>query len=652
MPILYKSLTAVLALTGSVSLLITGEMNLLMCTGGLSIIIGYYRFFKDRAQASKRVAAVLAQTVLFVFIADAFIITGDVFLAVAHMTITFQGIKSFDLKEPWDHLQVYFMSLLQLIIASELTRALTFGVIFVIFMVLLVTAMVYSHFLKEGTLGRVRIRKPVFAIVMLMMICTAIFFMVLPRTPQRFIGRSHVRGIKTVGFSDSMNFGSFGNIKLDQTVVMRIEMDRKVSPPYYWRGITMDSFDGLSWRNTIGSKSRIPKTESEFLISPYDQARVVEQRIYLEPIDSNVIFGLAKMTAATVDTYSLLVDDAMGVSMPGRLSRRIKYSVRSDTSGALNGKREERYLQVPPGMEKIISLAKRIPGDGLSDGQKASAIETYLKNNFAYSLTTSPPPPGVSVIEDFLLNSKKGFCEHYASSMVVMLRGLGIHSRVVNGFYGGEQNEYGNYLIVRQSDAHAWVEALIGNEWKRFDPTPAVPLQKPHAVTLFLDSLRLQWTRYVVGFSYDDQKDIVRTLASPFTLKGMPQLRFPRFRTIILWSLALALVIWLLYAAVRKFRLRRYSFVTRTYLEFRDLLRKKGLRVTDAMTAGDIRSALRSRGFCGDSEEFLMLYEEHRFGKREMSSQDRSRYKELLMRIRNQFRTGQPQAIVTSSLTP
>jgi len=82
-------------------------------------------------------------------------------LAVAHLTITFQAIKSFDLKEPWDHLQVYFMSLLQLIIASDLTRSLTFGFVFVVFMGLLVTAMVLSHFLKEGALGSISIRKPV-----------------------------------------------------------------------------------------------------------------------------------------------------------------------------------------------------------------------------------------------------------------------------------------------------------------------------------------------------------------------------------------------------------------------------------------------------------------------------------------------------------
>jgi len=634
MPILYKSITGILALTGCISLLVTGEMNLLICTGGLSLFVGYYRLFKGQPQASKRVAAILAQATLFVFLVDAFIITGDAFLAVAHLTIIFQGIKSFDLKEPWDHLQVYFMSLLQLIIASELTRALTFGVIFVIFMVLLVTAMVLSHFLKEGTLGRVRLRRPVIAIVLLTMVCTVVFFMVIPRTPQRFIGKSHVRGIKTIGFTDKVDFGSFGDIKRDQTVVMRVEMDQEISPPYYWRGITMDTFDGISWMNTSKEKSRILKTEDEFIIVPYDKSRVVEQRIYLEPIESDVIFGLAKVAAVNADTFSLLVDDAQGITMPGKLSRRIKYSVRSDIEGSSRGRSEEQYLQMPGNMERIINLARSITPVGSSDAQKASALEAYLKRNYAYSLSTTPPPAGMSVLENFLFNTKTGFCEHYASSMVVMLRGLGIPSRVVNGFYGGERNEYGNYLIVRQSDAHAWVEALINNQWKRFDPTPAVAIQGPPALSHLLDSLRLQWTRYVVGFSSDDQKEIVRTLASPFTLKGLPRLHFASIKTVIPWLLSVGLISLLLYTALRKLRSQRYSYITRTYLEFRDLLKKKGVRVTDAMTAGDLLRSSHKKGLGAEAEEFLALYEAHRFGSREMSDTSRSMYRELLKAVR------------------
>src|SRR5574340_183552 len=164
MPTLYKIITAVLALTGCVSLLLTGELNLLMTVSGLALLPGYYRFYKGMEPAPKWAIGSLSLLALAVFLTDSAIISRDVFLAVAHLTIAFQALKSFDLRVPWDHLQVYFMSLLQLIIASELTNSLFFGFVFVVFMVLLVTAMVLSHFLKEGALGRIGILKPVFYI--------------------------------------------------------------------------------------------------------------------------------------------------------------------------------------------------------------------------------------------------------------------------------------------------------------------------------------------------------------------------------------------------------------------------------------------------------------------------------------------------------
>ena len=633
MPILYKALTAVLALTGCMSLLISGEMNLLVCAGGLAVFPGYYRLFKGRAQASKRAAAILSQTTLFVFLADAFVITGDVFLAVAHLTIIFQGIKSFDLKEPWDHLQVYFMSLLQLIIASELTRSLAFGVIFVIFMVLLVTAMVLSHFLKEGSLGRVKLRRPVIAIVALTIVCTVFFFVLLPRTPQRFIGKSHYRGIRTVGFSDRVDFGSFGDIKLDPTVVMRIEMDRDIPRPYYWRGIAMDHFDGTSWRNTTREKGRVAKSGNEFIFFPYDRQKAAQQTVFLEPLDSDVIFGLTKISAVNAEGNSLIVDDAMGISIPGKFSRRVKYTVFSDTASSYRGRSDRRYLNLPPGMTRAVKLAEEIAGLAESDGQKAAMIERYLKSNYTYSLSTTPPRADMNIIEDFLFNSRKGYCEHYASSMVIMLRGLGIPARVVNGFFGGEKNEYGNYIIVRQSDAHAWVEALVDGEWRRFDPTPPVFVQPPQAMSLFLDSIRLQWTRYVVGFSLDDQKQIVRTLASPLTFRGLPRLRPGSIVRSALVVIVTAASCYAFYLLLREVRLRRYGFVTRLYLEFRNLLRRKGLRLTDSTTSGDLRQAWKDRELAKEVDEFLTLYERLRFSGKEMDSEVRKRYAEIFKKI-------------------
>lgn len=634
MPIQYKLVTAFLALTGCVSLLITGEVNLLMCTGGLALFPGYYRFFKDRPQASKRVAAVLAQTVLLVFLADAFVISGDVFLAVAHLTIIFQGIKSFDLKEPWDHLQVYFMSLLQLVIASELTRSLLFGVVFVIFLMVMVAAMILSHYLKEGSLGRTKIARPITIITALTLLLTAFFFIAIPRTPQRLIGKGHARGIKTVGFSDQVDFGSFGELKLNPTVVMRIVFDRRPSFALYWRGLSMDFFDGQSWSMTDQSRSRIFREDEIFRILRVGPGEnTVSQEIYLEPIDTNVLFGLSAVAEVEADMYFLQEDSAQGIFSPGTGARRVRYTVLSLPNVALPGRGESRYLQIPLEMERVAAFGATIAGGIGNDLEKAMAIERYLKTNYVYSLETAPPPPGITAVEDFVFNTRKGFCEHYATAMVLMLRGIGIPARIVNGFYGGEWNEYGNYLLVRQRDAHSWVEALVGGRWMRYDPTPAAPATTPPAITLVLDSIRMGWSRYVVGYSSSDQRFMLRASYAALRRLGDLRLDLPsvgRWLALAVAGAVVSLVLFYLFTARRPVW---RNPLTRDYMKLRKALKKKGFPDTQTITAADVRDFAGHFGLGPDLCTFLDHYERYRFSGTPLTYETRRYSREILRAI-------------------
>ena len=636
MPILYKFITAVLAVTGCTSLILTGSLNPLMTISGLALLPGYFRFLKGRLPAPKWAVGTFSLLTLLVFLADSVMISGDVFLAVAHLTITFQAIKSFDLKEPWDHLQVYFMSLLQLIIASELTRSLMFGVMFVFFMLLLVTAMVLSHFLKENALGKVAVRKPVTMISLLVLFMTLLIFLFVPRTSQKFLGKSHAKAIKTAGFSEKVDFGSFGEVKLDPTIVMRIETEREIYAPY-WRGMTLDYFDGMSWRNTASSKYRISGRDSEYRLNACDAGSTTGQRIYLEPIDSDIIFGLPKICTVRSEGYALSSDYGQALYLRGKSSRRVKYSLTSVDSDSYEGTRTRNDLQLPSGQDRIAALAKRITARAGSDEQKAVLIEQHLKTNYAYSLQPSRPPAGVSPIEDFLFNSRKGYCEYYATAMVVMLRSLDIPSRVVTGYYGGERNEYGGYIIVRQSDAHSWVEALIKDRWKRFDPTPAVPVLHPSSLALFFDSLQLNWTRYVVGFSAADQQDIISWLSVPFSVKRLPG--FSLIPLIVLGSVVAAgvLFFFVFSFAARSIRRRKYGFLTERYLSLRRLLNRKGVSVKQSLTAGEVRRMACHLGMAEDLDAFLQIYEKHRFGNGALSPEERIRYETLLEKIKKRL---------------
>ena len=635
MPRIYKALTALLAVTGCAGLFMTGPLNPVMLIPALGLIPGYIRLWKDMPPAQKWIVSSLSVSALFLFAFDALIITRDLFIAVAHLTIVFQAIKSFDLKEPWDHLQVYFMSLLQLIIASELTRSIVFGAVFIIFLIALVTAMVISHFLKEGTFRKIKLKMPVTVISILTLLTTGMFFISAPRVKGGIVGKSRVTGIKTAGFSEKVDFGSFGEVKLDSTIVMRVEMPEKAPAQLYWRGMTLDYFDGTSWLDTIKKRDRVSKYENIFVILPASLDNAIVQKIFIEPIDSDVIFGLGSIAGIEIDLRSMFTDSAGAVFAPEKSPKRLAYTAYSVLEESAASDNISDYLQFPSKLEKIGKFTGEITKNSKTDIEKASKIENYLKTNYKYSLKTSPPAAGINPIENFLFNSKTGYCEHYATAMALMLRHAGIPSRIVTGFAGGEKNKYGGYIIVRQSDAHSWVEAVIDGKWKRFDPTPPAPqFEMPSLISLYIDSLRLKWYRYVVNFGSSDQKNLISYISMPFVkIPKMPEIRIDGLKAVFyIFVIAgfIAITIFLL----SRIKIRRYGFVTADYLRFRRYLKRKGAKITASSTPSDIAEEASKLGMAEKAFEFIRLYETARFGGKELSSDQKERYKSMNKNLR------------------
>lgn len=619
------------------SLIISGEINYLMSLTGIGLFPGYYRFLKGMPPASKWTIGGLSLLTLAVFFTDSLIISNDYFLGVAHLTIAFQAIKSFDLKEPWDHLQVYFVALLQLIVASELTNSIVFGVIFILFVIAFVAAIVLAHFIKERTTIISVIKRPVAYISSLALLLTGIFFISIPRTPGGLWGKVHAKSIRTVGFSDKVYFGSFGDIKTDPTVVMRIEIKGKADPPYYWRGLSLNYFDGISWKDTFGERERVYKKDDRFMIMPFPMENAVVQKIFLEPMDTDVIFGLRDIAAVDAAGPALFKDYAGSLFLPAKKSKRSNYTVYSiQKLEQLRGNVAD-YLQLPAGSDRISKLAHEIVARKDKDLDKALKIERYLTKNYTYSLSTSKPPKGTGPVEDFLFNSRKGCCEHYATAMVLMLRTLGIPARIVTGFFGGELNEYGGYIIVRQSNAHSWVEAVIDGSWGVFDPTPAVPAERPSTFALFIDMLRMKWSRYVVAFSSADQKSIVKGFSMPFSLPPMPGFR-PGMSSAVIYGIAALSVVLAALLFIKKARSRRYGIASAQYIKLRTLIKKKGAKISPSSTPAEVKKELMRFGINNKVAEFISLYEGYRFGGREIKGEDRARLQRLMREIAEQIR--------------
>jgi hypothetical protein len=175
----------------------------------------------------------------------------------------------------------------------------------------------------------------------------------------------------------------------------------------------------------------------------------------------------------------------------------------------------ERYLQLPRDSERIGELARRVTDRAGTPHEKTTAVLDHLLTNYTYSLetdTTGSRHP----IDEFLFSRKTGYCEHYATAMVLMLRSLGIPSRLVTGFLATEWNEFGNYYTVRQRDAHAWVEVYYPQSgWMTMDPTPssavAVAPSLWVAFQRFGESLRLHWDRVFIRYSGRDQLAIIQS---------------------------------------------------------------------------------------------------------------------------------------------
>jgi len=216
-----------------------------------------------------------------------------------------------------------------------------------------------------------------------------------------------------------------------------------------------------------------------------------------------------------------------GLHLPYPSSTRIRYSVTSRERAITNEEQVataleyadpilNRYLQLPEESGRLAELTRQLTVQSATPYEKTSVILQHLLSNYRYSLdadTTASTHP----IDDFLFTRKTGYCEHYATAMVLMLRSVGIPARLVTGFLATEWNDFGSYFTVRQRDAHAWVEVYFPHSgWVTMDPTPAVEsissLSMWETLVRIGESFRLHWDRVVIRYSAQDQLAVVRSI--------------------------------------------------------------------------------------------------------------------------------------------
>ncbi|MBX3695137.1 MAG: DUF3488 domain-containing transglutaminase family protein [Steroidobacteraceae bacterium] len=297
-----------------------------------------------------------------------------------------------------------------------------------------------------------------------------LLFLFFPRLPGAFWALPNASGAVT-GLSEEMSPGQIDALTDSDTPAFRVEFDGAIPPPNerYWRGPVLSEFDGTTWRRERGHYYPEPAVGFDGPTYTY--------RVTLEPHGHNWWFALESVLAAPNRRVLLTMDRRLVAMEP--VNEVVAYTAssrpRTHTGEPLSVLGRRYALALPAGQNpRTLALAARMRAAAPDAAAYArAALELFAREGFEYTLT--PPKLAANAVDDFLFNTRRGFCGHYASAYATLMRAGGVPARVVTGYLGGEWNPIGRYFLVKQSDAHAWVEIwLDGQGWTRIDPTGVV----------------------------------------------------------------------------------------------------------------------------------------------------------------------------------
>ena len=386
----------------------------------------------------------------------------------------------------------------------------------------------------------------------------AMLFILFPRATAPLWGRLEAPTART-GLSEEMAPGQIAQLILSKETAFRVEFDKRRPPQQalYWRGPVLREFDGKTWSGGAETMSRMRGNFIPF--TPAEHAReAIEYTVTAERQDTRWLpileMPIAYPVGPAVETTAFL-SDAQQIGVRRAPGGAVQYRAQSFARGSYAAPEPEpgtSELRTGPRTwnTRARALASELAGAHPEPADRVRALLAYF-NREKFFYTLNPPlygdARGTTAIDEFLFDGRRGFCEHYAGATVFLLRASGIPARVVTGYQGGEYHPSG-HLIVRQSDAHAWVEAWLDGYWTRIDPTAAVApdrvergLQEalPETERLLVsasswlsftgfnvlwEEANFAYTKWVIGFDRDRQRELLKDLGlggmSPFTALG------------------------------------------------------------------------------------------------------------------------------------
>ncbi|MBW7956511.1 MAG: DUF3488 domain-containing protein [Deltaproteobacteria bacterium] len=587
-------------------------------------------------------------------IADYSAISRDIIASGTRFLAMVLVLKLLSLRNVRDHATIFALAFFLILAAAASTVSPVFFAILSIYIVFLIWGMVVLNLQRDIDYSGKGVDAPddifglplFLSLTALSAVCitlTLAVFFSIPRMGVGILEASSGTPLNISGFSERMEMDSIAGVQLDTTIVMRVEIAGE-SPhePLYFKGASLDFFDGAAWSRHETVNRLIRGKDGVFTFGSPGR-RNIEQKVWLDPLDTEALFAAPNAYMLEGRFQNIWTDDSGNVRLPSIPFTRLEYTVWSDISGGRPAPLPDEtyldasYLGSSPEGPLITELARAASEGRASALGKALAIEEFLQKNYAYTLTPRKGK-GTGPLEDFLLHTKEGWCEHFATAMAMMLRSVGVPARIATGYLEGEWNKYGGYFIVRQQDAHSWVEAYMdGQGWMKFDPTPPSGRMERHgALFMYLDLLRLNWNRHIIQFSFSDQRALALALEErAHRIKGLlagflPD-KWPGIRGVLAALFALVLTVsGVLIARNRAVKEKAGQKVPRYYMEMLKVLSSRGMPKAPGETPREFADRLGKT----DVTEITETYLRERYGGKGPGREAMGRMEEALARIR------------------
>jgi hypothetical protein len=510
-------------------------------------------------------------------------------------------------------------------------------------------------------------------------------FAMLPRLRSPYVvGRGNGTGMvqEAAGFSDAVTLDSIDQIRTSRAVVMRVQFESggvrpEADQETRWKAASYDRYQEGRWRRAppLGPMRRLQG--GRFVLA----AGVPERwlHVWLKPLGSRSLPVPVETLQLEPRVAGIEMDQGGAVSLPFNPLEMREYRVgvgsRPVLLGVTPAGAADSALDDSGITPRIAALAARVAGTG-GAAERAERLERHLSESYAYTLDLGGRSPGDNPIESFLFRYKSGQCEYFASALVLMLRSQGIPARLVTGFLGGEYNRFEGYLVVRDSNAHAWVEGYLGGRegWQVLDPTPPAgrPVEIASGFELLVrqawDFVQFRWDRYVLTYGFYDQLAVFAELRSRWqrllaifeppretaraaapadaaaageagrAARSAPE---PALRRLLRspWTAAVAALAALAAAGLLGRRLRAPLDATLAYRRIRRRLARAGLRISPALAPLALQN-LAAKSFpaaAAATARVVGLYLRESFGGRRLAEPELAALRAALLEVESRL---------------